>query len=309
MLNKMWSGFVAEIRYRLHRGQEWLSFAGWSDCALFATKQGAGRAALLGAGLGGCLGFHACGFIGLTTWQLWTGDGSSIVSSASSNPRIFMAWQWCGWASSMSIFHLLEYFTTAVFNPTAASSDSFLVNQSASYTMAVVTQCIEFGIRFVFWPDWNLPRPVVLAGLVMTAVAQTIRSAAMITAGQSFNHIIQTYKKENHVLIEHGIYSVFRHPSYVGFYYWSVGTQLLLGNLVHAVAFSVVSCLCSQDLDGDPVSALTNHPEVVECQTGVKCLPRHRRISCRFSVRSDREKRGSTEGREQYFARVDAGEE
>ena len=247
----IWSGLMTEIRYGLHRVQEWLSFAGWRDYPLFATKHGAGRAALLGVGLGGYLGFHACGFIGLSALQLWMNIGGggggggggigSIMSGAVSNPRIFMAWQWCGWATSMSIFHLLEYFTTAIFNPTAASSDSFLINQSASYTMAVVTQCIEFGIRFMFCPHWNLPRPVIFAGLVMTAMAQTIRAAAMITAGQSFNHIIQTYKKENHVLVKHGIYSVFRHPSYVGFYYWSIGTQLLLGNLVHTVAFSIVS--------------------------------------------------------------------
>jgi protein-S-isoprenylcysteine O-methyltransferase len=68
-----------------------------------------------------------------------------------------------------------------------------------------------------------------------------IRSLAMATAGESFNHLIQTTKKENHVLITHGIYKLLRHPSYVGFYYWSVGTQLLLGNFLHAAAFAVVS--------------------------------------------------------------------
>ena len=27
-----------------------------------------------------------------------------------------------------------------------------------------------------------------------------------------------------------GVYSVFRHPAYVGWFFWSIGTQLLLGN-------------------------------------------------------------------------------
>jgi len=31
-----------------------------------------------------------------------------------------------------------------------------------------------------------------------------------------------------------------RHPSYVGFFYWAVATQLLLGNLVSACAFVFV---------------------------------------------------------------------
>lgn len=75
----------------------------------------------------------------------------------------------------------------------------------------------------------------------MVAASQLARSSAMATAGASFNHIIQTSKKENHVLITHGIYSVLRHPSYVGFYYWSIATQVLLGNALHAILFAVVS--------------------------------------------------------------------
>lgn len=152
-----------------------------------------------------------------------------------------MAWQWSGYASAVSMFHLSEYFTTALYNPTAASSDSFLVNHSTSYTAAALTSWTEFGLRFALAPQWNLPRPLVYFGLGMAVLAQMIRSLAMITAGESFNHLIQTYKKENHVLITHGIYSILRHPSYVGFYYWSIALQLLLGNAAHAILFSVVS--------------------------------------------------------------------
>lgn len=82
---------------------------------------------------------------------------------------------------------------------------------------------------------------VVYLGFALTMAGQTIRTVAMITAGQSFNHLIQTSKKENHTLVTHGIYGIFRHPSYVGFYYWSIGTQILLGNAVHAIFFSAVS--------------------------------------------------------------------
>lgn len=31
-----------------------------------------------------------------------------------------------------------------------------------------------------------------------------------------------------------------RHPSYVGFFYWAVATQLLLSNIVSTVAFIVI---------------------------------------------------------------------
>jgi protein-S-isoprenylcysteine O-methyltransferase len=72
-------------------------------------------------------------------------------------------------------------------------------------------------------------------------VAQSIRSAAMATAGESFNHYIQASKKSNHKLVTAGIYRYLRHPSYVGFFYWSIFTQLLLGNYAHAIMFAGAS--------------------------------------------------------------------
>ena len=38
-------------------------------------------------------------------------------------------------------------------------------------------------------------------------------------------------------------YSILRHPSYVGFYYWSIATQLLLNNFVHTMLFAGASTL------------------------------------------------------------------
>jgi protein-S-isoprenylcysteine O-methyltransferase Ste14 len=45
-------------------------------------------------------------------------------------------------------------------------------------------------------------------GLGMVIVAQAIRVVAIATCGESFNHLIQTSKRENHVLITHGMYVV-----------------------------------------------------------------------------------------------------
>ena len=45
-----------------------------------------------------------------------------------------------------------------------------------------------------------------MAGLIMTIAAQSVRSLAMVTCGESFNHLIQRSKKENHVLVTHGMY-------------------------------------------------------------------------------------------------------
>jgi protein-S-isoprenylcysteine O-methyltransferase len=155
--------------------------------------------------------------------------------------RLRMAWQWCTYGVCVCTFHLLEFGVTAISNPTVVSADSFLVNHSLTYTAAALTSWTEFGLRVALVPSWNYPSMSVCVALPLVLLSQMIRSLAMATAGESFNHLIQTTKKENHVLITHGIYKLLRHPSYVGFYYWSVGTQLLLGNILHAAAFAVVS--------------------------------------------------------------------
>jgi protein-S-isoprenylcysteine O-methyltransferase len=128
----------------------------------------------------------------------------------------------------------------ALFNPSVTSSDSFLVNHSNAYTGANLFAATEFGFKFIFFPHFfNVW--VSRVGIVLLLISQAVRSLAMITCGESFNHLIQTQKKDNHVLITHGIYKYLRHPSYVGFHYWSVGSQLLLNNPISSILFSYAS--------------------------------------------------------------------
>lgn len=63
----------------------------------------------------------------------------------------------------------------------------------------------------------------------------------MITAGSNFNHIIQSHREEGHILITYGIYAVWRHPSYVGWFWWSVGTQFILLNPICAIGYTIVT--------------------------------------------------------------------
>lgn len=68
----------------------------------------------------------------------------------------------------------------------------------------------------------------------------------MITAKRSFHHVVSKYVKlmfvnhitknnyfkvqyerhEEHKLVTNGVYNFMRHPSYVGWFYWSLGTQV-----------------------------------------------------------------------------------
>ena len=68
-----------------------------------------------------------------------------------------------------------------------------------------------------------------------------MRKLAMFTARANFSHIISTEKEDSHVLVTSGVYAWTRHPSYMGWFWWSVGTQVLLCNPISAVAYAVAS--------------------------------------------------------------------
>ena len=118
--------------------------------------------------------------------------------------RLQLLCQWCIYVVMLSTFHLLEFFTTAIYNPTVATAESFLVNHSFGYTAAFISSFTEFWLRFVFFPRFRNGF-VSGFGLVLVLLAQIIRTLAMATCGESFNHRIQTTKKQNHVLVKHGM--------------------------------------------------------------------------------------------------------
>ena len=139
------------------------------------------------------------------------------------------------------------FFTTAAFNPASATYDSSLINHSTAYTIAALVSWLEFWLKNFCRHDdglnWSFPPSHISigVGLVFTTFGQFARSLAMWTARSNFNHIVQDRKHKGHVLVTSGIYTFLRHPSYVGFFYWSIGTQILLGNPFCIVAYTLAS--------------------------------------------------------------------
>lgn len=61
---------------------------------------------------------------------------------------------------------------------------------------------------------------------------------AMITAAASFSHDIKDKLGNNHKLVKEGVYSLCRHPSYLGFFAFAVGGQIILGNFLSTILFA-----------------------------------------------------------------------
>ncbi|KAI9632565.1 protein-S-isoprenylcysteine O-methyltransferase [Dioszegia hungarica] len=158
-------------------------------------------------------------------------------------------WGWArpqlgAYLASVGVFHLLEFWVTAGWNPAKLSVDSFLINNGAGYHAAHVAGLVEYFLSSYFFPGKYtgiLSSPLYLVPVfAILILAQTFRSLAMIHANHSFSHVVKAVKHDDHVLITNGVYAWVRHPSYVGFFWWAIATQLLLGNIASTLAFVYV---------------------------------------------------------------------
>jgi len=105
-----------------------------------------------------------------------------------------------------------------------------------------MVSAIEWIIEWPLFGAWKQRLwPISLLGVIICIIGECIRKSAMITAATNFNHIVVRHHRKGHVLVTHGIYSLFRHPSYVGWFYWSIGTQIILLNPICVIGYAIVS--------------------------------------------------------------------
>ncbi|KAJ2830261.1 farnesyl cysteine-carboxyl methyltransferase [Coemansia erecta] len=153
----------------------------------------------------------------------------------------------CGWSSCgvfglyvvlVCAYHMLEYLGVALYNPDRLELGSFMFNPDVDngYAMAMAMSVAEYAVG---WGGRG-PGVVTVVGLGVAAAGQAVRSLAMVTAKTSFNHYVATRREADHRLVTHGVYAYERHPSYVGFYLWSVGLQIMLQNVCSAFVFAAV---------------------------------------------------------------------
>ncbi|KAF3938331.1 hypothetical protein ABW19_dt0209724 [Dactylella cylindrospora] len=141
----------------------------------------------------------------------------------------------------LSIFHFLEYYVTARYNTRRADIGAFLFTNGRAYTAAHTIAAVEYLVEFYFIPVVKAPSGYLFwAGIVVVVIGQTLRSLAMAHAATNFNHHIAYRKEIDHRLVTTGVYAYFRHPSYLGFWMWGLGTQMVMGNPVSFVGYALV---------------------------------------------------------------------
>lgn len=165
-------------------------------------------------------------------------------------------WRAPFFVASLSLFHFLEFWVTAQYNTRYATVSAFLLSSNGwAYNVAHGSAIVECIVSHYFFPGQTsfgrlltVTEPVfgrevsllLVAGFILLAVGQVVRTIAMATAASNFNHHVQSQHQEGHVLVKSGLYGYLRHPSYFGFFWWGLGTQLVLGNAVCFVGYALV---------------------------------------------------------------------
>ncbi|XP_050085536.1 protein-S-isoprenylcysteine O-methyltransferase [Anopheles aquasalis] len=145
------------------------------------------------------------------------------------------------YATLMALFHYSEYLGIAICNPKTLSTDSFILNHSIHYALAAAASWVEFLLEVQFVPEIKTFKVLWILGVLVCLAGESLRKIAMITASKNFSHIVQFERHNEHELVTHGVYSKMRHPSYVGWFYWSVGTQITLANPICFVIYAIAS--------------------------------------------------------------------
>ncbi|XP_075234690.1 isoprenylcysteine carboxylmethyltransferase ste14 [Lycorma delicatula] len=152
------------------------------------------------------------------------------------------SWNIFGWYMCiLSFFHYSEFLAIAATNPRTLSISSYILNHSVQYQIAAVSSWVEFFIEQWLCPEIKTYRWISIIGLSLCVGGEFLRKLAMFTAKSNFNHVVQSERNEGHELVTTGVYGVFRHPSYVGWFYWSIGTQLILLNPVCFIGYTLAS--------------------------------------------------------------------
>lgn len=132
-------------------------------------------------------------------------------------------------------FHLSEVMCVLLIEPEEFSRHSFLI--SPPYVLAMGCGLAEHYL----WRRTECTRQWLRVGVILVAIGESFRKAAWLTARASFTHLIQEQRRRGHKLVTHGVYAFTRHPGYLGWFIWAIGTQVMLGNPVCTVAFAALA--------------------------------------------------------------------
>lgn len=132
---------------------------------------------------------------------------------------------------------LMEFLATYWYQNLRVTSKSFLIYGNKGNKEFWILQVFTIW-EFFIWRS-SLFRATsttwcTIFGVILMGVGLGTRYLSMRTCGESFSHYIET-KRTTQVLVTTGIYGIMRHPSYFGYWMFTMGVQAILHNPINTL--------------------------------------------------------------------------
>ncbi|EPY24840.1 protein-S-isoprenylcysteine O-methyltransferase [Strigomonas culicis] len=143
---------------------------------------------------------------------------------------------------------MCEFGVAAYLRPRETHRESFMLCRNGAYAFIHLFGLFEFLVEVYLVPEsWKISRDSILGGVfrvnflsttvftLLMLVVYVVRVVAMLQCGVNFSLRIEVEKRDDHELVNKGLYGLFRHPSYFGFFWRSVFYQLIIANPISFV--------------------------------------------------------------------------
>ena len=141
---------------------------------------------------------------------------------------------------TLCIYHYTEFFSVLLYHFKKLSCEYFLIDQSLSWMLATIASFIETILETYYFHKYKKIKVFFIIGLIMTIIGQIFRIGGIYTGKKNFTHKISYEKKKEHKLVTNGVFSLTRHPSYFGFYLWSIGIEIMCCNPICFIGFTLI---------------------------------------------------------------------
>jgi len=206
--------------------------------------------------LGLFLGLSVGAVYGLLGGVSFGGGGISVIAAKAGGDAlpIFL------FVTLVMLFHIAELAFVVFYHPDDVSFRSLMLSPVpyGGYSLAMIAAFAEYWLESMLFSSLSsssasssaaspttkgpwIGGAVTLVGFVFGLLGWGLRAAALFTAQSNFTHLVAYFKVADHTLVTSGVYGLCRHPGYVGWFLWSVSTQVVLRNPICWVMYFYVS--------------------------------------------------------------------
>lgn len=148
----------------------------------------------------------------------------SLLGSLSTGS--FFWGQFARYCACIAAFHYGEFLATALTNRADLKQSSYLLDHSLAYWAAAAISWCEYWLEVRYLPVLKSVH-VGYVGLLLVICGECLRKLAMVHAKGGFTHLVAQTKRPKHKLVTDGVYGLVRHPGYLGWLVWCLGTQVI----------------------------------------------------------------------------------